>query len=122
MKKREFGELEYTIVQLIEKKKMASVSDIHSFFKNEVAYTTVMTVMNRLFEKSILNRKKEKRSYIYWINNNYKSDSLNIFKRLKEKIFSGSSIEMVSYLIKNFDITSEELEKIDELIKKEKKR
>ena len=49
--KREFGELESTIIHLIKSKKRVTVSDVHGMLKKEVAYTTVMTVMNRLFEK-----------------------------------------------------------------------
>ena len=116
-KKRQFGELESFILQEIQKKKKATVKDIHDLLKDSVAYTTIMTVMNRLFEKNILKREKNSRSYIYWL-----SDSnyfLKFLDSIKKKIFSGNSIEMISYLLENNSkITKEELNKIDELIQK----
>ncbi len=118
--KRQFGELESFILQEIKKRKKASVKDIHLLLKDSVAYTTIMTVMNRLFEKRILKREKSSRSYIYWL-----SDSNYFYRfldRIKKKIFSGNSIEMISYLLQNDSkITEEELKKIDELIQKMKK-
>lgn len=119
--KRKFGELESFVLQNIKQKKKACVSEIHALLKDEVAYTTVMTVMNRLYKKSILRREKSGHSYIYWLTNqNYFS---NVIKQIKEKIFGGNSLEMVSYLIENnSDITPDELNKIDELIQKMKNK
>ena len=119
-KKRQFGELESFILQEIQKKKKATVKDIHDLLKDSVAYTTIMTVMNRLFEKKILKREKQGRSFIYWFYDpHYFSDFIS---RIKKKIFSGNSIEMISYLLEeNPKITKKELNKIDELIQKMKK-
>ncbi|NGX56733.1 MAG: hypothetical protein K1060chlam5_00979 [Candidatus Anoxychlamydiales bacterium] len=118
--KRQFGELESVILQEIQKKKKATVKDIHSFLKNSIAYTTIMTVMNRLYEKNILKRDKISRSYIYWLSDsNYFSKFLD---RIKKKLFSNNSVEMVSCLLENNSkITKDELNKIDELIQKMKK-
>lgn len=120
LEKRQFGELESYIVQKIKKNKKATVGDIHSLLKDSVAYTTVMTVMIRLYNKGILNREKSKKSYIYWLKNS--SYSSNLLERIKKKIFSDNSVEMISYLLENNSkITKEELKKIDEIIQKMKK-
>ncbi len=118
--KRQFGELESYILEQIKQKKKATVNDIHSLLKDSVAYTTVMTVMNRLFEKNILKREKKQRSYIYWLSNpNYISTFL---QNIKQKLFSNNSVNIVLNLIENNpDITKEDLDKIDELIQKMKK-
>lgn len=121
--KRAFGELESTILHLIKNKKRATVSEIHNLLKKEVAYTTVLTVMKRLFEKNYLKREKTGRSYTYYLDSNYRSVSLNLLNRLKEKLFSGSPVEMISHLLKDpSKVTFEELDKIDLLIKKAKKK
>lgn len=43
------------------------VSDVHDILqeRREVAYTTIMTTISRLFEKEILVRQKEGRKYVY---------------------------------------------------------
>jgi len=44
-----------------------TVKEIHSRLgkKRKIAYTTVMTIMSRLFEKGLLTRKKMGKGYIY---------------------------------------------------------
>jgi len=123
MPKRALGELQAHIIELLKKRKKAKVSEIHLALGKKIAYTTVMTVMNRLYEKQILLRKKDGRGYLYWLSSNYKSKFFSIIERIKKKIFSGRSIEMMSYLIENSDdITKEELEKIQKLLKEKMKQ
>ena len=44
-----------------------AVSDVHNILEKEreIAYTTVMTTVSRLFDKGLLDRHKEGRRYIY---------------------------------------------------------
>lgn len=61
------GPTEAAIMNLIWEKKKLSVKKT-VFFLNEshhLAYTTVMTVMNRLEQKNILKREKDKRAFVY---------------------------------------------------------
>jgi BlaI family transcriptional regulator, penicillinase repressor len=120
--KREFGELEALILNLIKKRKIATVGDIYEDVKKEVAYTTIMTVMQRLFEKSILSRQKESRSYRYWLKKESKHFP-KILDRIKNKFFQGNSTEMISSLLEeNIDFNKEDLEKLAILIEKAKNR
>ena len=41
------------------------VRDVHSLFLGRLAYTTVMTTMDRLFKKGMLDRRKEGRAFAY---------------------------------------------------------
>lgn len=43
----------------------ANVRDVHQAFGESVAYTTVMTTLDRLFKKGLLNRWKVGRAYRY---------------------------------------------------------
>ena len=42
-----------------------SVRDIHRAFEERVAYTTLMTTLDRLFKKKLLERRKEGRAFVY---------------------------------------------------------
>lgn len=61
------GPLEKAIMDIVWQRKKASVRDIHNTLKNkrEIAYTTVMTIMTRLFDKGLLKRKKQGMAYVY---------------------------------------------------------
>lgn len=68
------GPLEASVMEAIwcSKKTSVTVREIHGELKKKkkIAYTTVMTTMDRLYEKGLLNRKMEKGRgglcYVYW--------------------------------------------------------
>lgn len=62
------GELESEVMEVIwQSPNPVSVRDITEVFKRKrkIAYTTVMTIMNRLVDKGLLSRKQEGRAYLY---------------------------------------------------------
>ena len=42
-----------------------SVRDIHRVFEERIAYTTLMTTLDRLFKKKLLERRKDGRAFVY---------------------------------------------------------
>lgn len=65
--KKVLGDLEAQVMEELWKMKTASVREVHQSIcqKKGLAYTTVMTVMDRLAKKGYLERKKVGRSYLY---------------------------------------------------------
>jgi len=61
------GQLEAEIMELLWENGPMTVKRTTHYLGNskKIAYTTVMTVMNRLFEKNVLSRVKEGRSFVY---------------------------------------------------------
>lgn len=63
------GSLEYKVMTALWKKAPASVNQVRIAVnrrrKDEWAYTTIMTVLGRLFEKGILDREQVGRAYEY---------------------------------------------------------
>jgi len=87
------GELEEEIMEIVWKLKSASVRDVLAVLekKRKIAYTTVMTVMARLCQKGILQRKMNGHdAYIYKP------------VQCKEKFLSSASKNIISHLIKEF--------------------
>ncbi len=114
--KRSFGELETTILRLfVKEERPLSVNDVVSRLGGKSAYTTIMTVLSRLYEKGILKRSKEGRSYLY----SMKKTSL--LKRLKSKLMGARPSEVFSYFLEE-KIDPNELEAIEKMIKDYKKK
>jgi len=60
-----FGPLEWRVLEgLWDRPEAASVRDVHPQFP-EIAYTTVMTTMDRLHRKGVLDRVKRGRAFFY---------------------------------------------------------
>ena len=119
-KKRIFGELELAILALFKTHEQLTVKDVLKFMGEDDKYTTIMTVMSRLVEKNELQRERIGLQYHYSMNQSKKPSHL--LERLKQKIFGGRSVSMISYLLESGeDITEAELAEMERLIHEVKK-
>ena len=62
----ELGELEAKIMAIVWNSDRLSVRDVAAAVQPKLAYTTVMTTLDRLFKKGLLERSESKRAFIYW--------------------------------------------------------
>lgn len=121
-KKRNFGELELTILTLFKSHPQLTVKEVLKMLGGEDKYTMIMTVMSRLVEKQELQRERIGLQYQYSINKSKISAPSSLLERLKQKIFGGKSASMISYLIESGDdITDAELAEMEKLINAVKK-
>lgn len=61
----QLGALESELMERIWRSGEISVRDLHAEFSSRLAYTTVMTTMDRLYKKELLRRRKVGKAYIY---------------------------------------------------------
>jgi predicted transcriptional regulator len=59
------GKLEREVLDEIWRRDEVSVRDIYLAFGETIAYTTVMTTLDRLFKKKLLTRRKDGRAFVY---------------------------------------------------------
>jgi BlaI family penicillinase repressor len=59
------GALEQQVMDRIWSAGEVSVRDVYESFDGSLAYTTLMTTLDRLFKKGLLERRKEGRAYLY---------------------------------------------------------
>ncbi|HEY2907432.1 MAG TPA: BlaI/MecI/CopY family transcriptional regulator [Vicinamibacterales bacterium] len=59
------GTLERGVMQLVWAHREISVRDAFANFEESVAYTTLMTTMDRLYKKGLLTRRKVGRAFMY---------------------------------------------------------
>ena len=78
-----------------------------------------MTVMQRMYEKGILCREKNGRKYMY----EAKKEKISLLERIKNTIFNGNTIEMVSCLLQNDEnIDQKDIEKMSKIIETYKEK
>jgi len=120
--KRAFGELEMSILKLFKTDNKLTVKDVQEALSGQDKYTTIMTVMSRLVEKKQLTRVKIGLQYEYQRIPGTTSLTKNLLDKLKEKIFGGKSVSMISFLIESSeDITEVELAEMEKLIQQKKR-
>jgi predicted transcriptional regulator len=59
------GTLEQQVLDVVWEVGSASVRDVHARLTPALAYTTVMTTLDRLYRKGLLTRRKEARAFVY---------------------------------------------------------
>jgi predicted transcriptional regulator len=59
------GHLEMTLMELLWAGGEGSVRDVGERLNRPLAYTTIMTTLDRLFKKGLLDRRKADRAFIY---------------------------------------------------------
>lgn len=121
MGKLGFGELELAILKIVKERGRATVRDVYEALGSEGSYTTVMTVMSRLADKGSLEREKEGKQFVYWMGSEKEGSAAQILHRIQERLFSGNSAAMVSYLLDaGSEISDKELAEIESLIQQKR--
>ncbi|MBL7544126.1 MAG: BlaI/MecI/CopY family transcriptional regulator [Bdellovibrionaceae bacterium] len=109
------GPLELKVLGVLNTEGNMSVSDIQSVLKKQghnLAYTTVMTVLVRLFDKALVVREKEGRQFLYSPAKK-NSSPLKIFERMKTSLFGNEKLRPILGLLEADDgLSREELEEL----------
>jgi len=119
------GPLELEVLGLLNAASDQSVNQIQIQLKSsghDLAYTTVMTVLVRLFKKGLVKRKKEGRQFLYSAQQKKETSPFKIFERVKNSLFGTERLKpILSLLDSDEDLTKEELltlkKAIDEKLK-----
>jgi len=61
----QLGHLETKVMEILWQQGEGTVNDVSSKLSRPLAYTTVMTTLDRLFKKGLLNRQKTHRAFLY---------------------------------------------------------
>ena len=112
------GEVELEILTIVWDKKEASVNDVLKEMrkKKELAYTSIMSMMQTLAKKNYLTFRQEGRSYIYQAAIDPSEVRNNLLEKTIEKVFKNSPSDLVMHLIKSEKMTDDEKEEIKKII------
>jgi BlaI family transcriptional regulator, penicillinase repressor len=102
--KETLTKLELQIMQVIWKLGSSNVSAVQAGLEQELAYTTVQTMLNILHRKGKLKRKLKGRAYEYSATVTEANASGHAIRDLIDRMFGGSSEELVMSLIKTRQI------------------
>ena len=118
MAKREktvLTKLELQIMQVIWRLGPSNVSAVQEALAQDLAYTTVQTMLNILERKGKLKRRREGRAFVYSATVSEAKASTHAVRDLIDRMFGGSSEDLVMSLLKSRQI---DVKKIAELSKR----
>ena len=104
--------LELRILQVLWSDGPGTVQDVQKNLSDDLAYTTVQTMLNVLHRKGKLQRKLTGRAYTYHPVESRETVLGHAIRELAERLFGGSSEELVLSLVQSKQL---DLDKIAEL-------
>jgi len=111
--------LELAIMQVIWKQGTSSVTEVQEGLDQDLAYTTVQTMLNILCRKGKLKRKLQGRAYAYSAAVTEDKALRHAVRDLVDRMFGGSSEGLVMSLIKNRDIDPERIAELSRRLEAE---
>jgi len=111
----ELGPLEMEVLGIVETCGPQSVTFIQAELKRRgsaLAYTTVMTVLSRLYEKGALSRVKEGKRFVYSSAKGSRAIKTGMLKRIKAALFQGRGVSPVTALLDGEDLSKADLHEL----------
>ncbi|MGQ9478841.1 MAG: BlaI/MecI/CopY family transcriptional regulator [Thermoproteota archaeon] len=121
------GPLETSIVEIIwSSEKPLTVREVYEKLRKKVAYTTIMTTMNRLYSKGILNRRTEKGRggafYVYWPKFEKNSFKKSAVQKVLDSLLENFGDIVANYLVEKIASNEQELKGLRERLEKALKK
>jgi len=116
-------ELELEILKVLWRDGPATVREVRDALAGfrDLAYTSVMTIMNIMRDKGYLKRAKQDGSYVYRPRVSEKVTTRRMLGDLVDRAFEGSAMAVMLNLLETSDIDGEELEQLRTLISRKSK-
>ena len=103
---------EHRIMEVIWARGSATVADVVEALEGKDAYTTILTLMRILKAKGYLSWRKEGRAHVFTPRVDRNTVARTAVHQLLSKFFAGSPSELVLSILREEEITPEELEEI----------
>jgi BlaI family penicillinase repressor len=93
-----------------------TVAEVREQLTDELAYTTVLWVLQTLEEKGYVRHEKEGRAHRYFPIMEQEAAGGRALSRIVEKVFHGSATMLLAQLVSERRLPAEELERMRELL------
>ena len=117
------SDVELEILQILWEHQPASVRKVHEVIceRREVSYTTVLTFLQRMTKKNMVERHKEGKTHFYQAVPKENEVQQTLFQRLLNTAYKGSAMNLVMHALGQDKVTPEEIEQIQQFLDAKKK-
>jgi predicted transcriptional regulator len=117
--KEPLTKLELQIMQVIWRLGPSNVNAVQAGLEQQLAYTTVQTMLNILQKKGKLKRRLRGRAYIYSATVTQEKALGHAVRDLVDRMFGGSSEELVMSLIKSKQLDAKKIGELTQRLEEE---
>lgn len=115
---------ELEILAILWEKDAATVREVYEIIneRKPTSYTTVLKLMQIMFEKGLVTRDDANRAHVYSAKHPQEQTQKNLVSDLLEKAFRGSALKLVQHVLETKPASAEELKEIRKLISEAEKK
>ncbi|UCD48571.1 MAG: BlaI/MecI/CopY family transcriptional regulator [Phycisphaerales bacterium] len=119
----DLGELQRSVLESVWDLGEASVHQVRERLNRtkQLAYTTVLSAMQKLEKAGWLDHRAEGKSYIYFATQTREQAGTGSVRRIVKRIFAGDALAMFQHLIQEGNLSSDELSELRRMIEKKEK-
>jgi len=113
---------ELALMKIVWRRGAATVREVYEDLRKtrQVAYTTVMTMMNILAAKGYLKKRKLDRVFRYRPARPEQATLRSMVREFVNRVFDGSARPLLAHLVEDRSLSAEDLKEISRLIKEGK--
>jgi BlaI family transcriptional regulator, penicillinase repressor len=117
------GELQATVMNVVWELGEATVGQVRERLEaeRELAYTTVLSVMQKLEKTGWLKHRSDGRSYVYSARRSRSDAGRNALRGFTERMFGGDPLVLFEHLLDDERLTSTELTELRKMIERRRK-
>lgn len=111
-----FTDRELDVMAVLWDRKSATVAEVRDALTDDLAYTTVLTILRILHEKGHVRYEEEGRAYRYYPLVERKAAGRSALRKITQRLFQGSPQLLLTQLVSDQRLTEEDLRRMRELL------
>ena len=117
-----FTDRELDVMAVLWERGPSTVAEVRAALKDDLAYTTVLTVLRVLESKGHVTHEEEGRAHRYEAVVAREAASRSALRRILGKLFQGSPEEVLMQLVSERDVSEKDLRRMREILDRELER
>lgn len=93
-----------------------TVAEVLDELDDELAYTTVLTVLRGLEQKGFVRHEREGRAHRFYPERGARQAATGLLERIVDKVYQGSPVRLLAHLVSERDLSTEEIEEMAGLL------
>lgn len=117
------GELQRAVIEIVWTVGEASVHDVRARLgrRKKLAYTTVLTVLQKLEKAGWLDHREEGNRYMYLPTRSREEAGAGSVRQFLKRVFDDDAVAMFQHLIRQSDLSEDDLRELRKMIDEKKK-
>jgi BlaI family transcriptional regulator, penicillinase repressor len=111
-----FTDRELDIMDVLWERGASTVAEVQATLSDDLAYTTVLTILRTLEDKGHVSHEEEGRAYRYFPLVERSQAGASAVQRLMRKLFRGSPEMLLTHLVSQRGLTKEQLESMRRML------